>query len=138
MGTISTNKNMITLFYNSQTALGKQTLPYVTAADKKVHAIDISKTKVTGTQWATIADNLNLSIGDLINNDHPDFTKNYDKTSSFDSEDWIKVLNNNPDTLKCPIIIVDKTYSLLKSPSDFLKHIESDSAGIDGQNPEAL
>lgn len=138
MGTISTNKNMITLYYNSQTALGKQTYPYVTTANKKVKAIDISKTKVTGTQWATIADNLNITIGELINNEHPDFVKNYQETSDFDSEDWIKVLNNNPDTLRCPVIIVGESYYLLNTPSDFLKYIESNSGGIDGQNPETL
>jgi len=138
MGTISTKKNMITLYYNSQTALGKQTYPYVKTADKKVLAIDISKTKVSGTQWATIADNLNISIGDLINNEHPDFTKNYDTSAHFESEDWIKVLNANPETLKCPIIIIEASYYLLKTPSDFLKYIESNSGAIDGQHPENL
>lgn len=138
MGTISTNKNMITLYYNSQTALGKQTYPYVKAADKKVLAIDISKTKVTGTQWATIAENLKVSIGDLINNEHPDFTKNYETSAHFDSEDWIKVLNANPDTLKCPIIIVGESYYLLKTPSDFVKYMGSNSGEIDGQHPETL
>lgn len=67
MGVIAKNDRELKLYYNSETSIGKQTLPYVEASEKEIVTIDISKTKVTGTQWVEIAGNLNLHISQLVN-----------------------------------------------------------------------
>ena len=51
MGVISTDENEIKLFFNSDSSIGKQIQAYVSASERKILTIDISKTKVTGTQW---------------------------------------------------------------------------------------
>ena len=51
MGTIATDNREINLYYNAETNKGMQTLAYLESSEKKVLAIDLSKTKVTGTQW---------------------------------------------------------------------------------------
>jgi len=134
MSSIATNENKIILYYNSQTSLGKQTLPYVKASERKIRTVDISKINVTGTQWATIADELGLSIVDLINKKHPDFQANYNETTKLSQDGWIKVLNANPETLKCPILITGNKYHLIETPSKVVSLLKVKGEDIDAQN----
>ena len=127
MGVISKDKNEIKLYFHSGNSIGKQILAYVEASERKLFAIDISKTKVTGTQWAELAVGLNLSISGLINKEHPNFTKNYDKDIDLEEHDWLKILENNPEVLTSPIAIIGERFVQLHSPSDFIKYIEPDS-----------
>lgn len=127
MGVISTDKNEIKLYFHSGSSIGKQIQAYVSASERKILAIDISKTKVTGTQWTELAKGLNLSISDLINKEHPDFTSNYEEDIDLDEEDWLKILDKHPEVLTTPIAIIGKRFVQLHSPSDFIKYIEPDS-----------
>ena len=133
MGTIATNGRKITLYYNSATSLGKQVYAYVYASEKNVQALDISKTKVTGTQWATIAEKLNISVSDLVNKEHPDFTKNYEKNSDLSTDDWIKILNAHPECLKSSVAIIGDDYFLIETPSEFINLMEPDSKALEPQ-----
>ncbi|UOB16735.1 arsenate reductase family protein [Abyssalbus ytuae] len=136
MGTIATNNRQITLFYHPDTSLGKRMNAYVNSMDKDVLIVDVSKTKVTGTQWSELAEKLNIKIADLINQEHPDFTKNYGK-GPFDMEehDWLKVLEMHPELLIHPIVINGEEYMQIKKPTDFTKFMGADSAGADEKNP---
>lgn len=127
MGVISTNKNEIKLFFHSESSIGKQIQAYVQASEKKILTIDISRTKVTGTQWAELATGLGLPISSLINKEHPDFTQLYGKHVDLKEEDWLKILENNPKVLTAPVAIIGERYVQLHSPSDFIKYIEPDS-----------
>ena len=132
MGVISEDKNQMTLIYNSETSVGKQTLAYANAADKKLRSIDISKTKVTGTQWAEIASQLDVKIADLVDQEHTNFVQNFgDKAALLSSEDWIKVLQNQPEVLSGCIVLNGKDSLIITNPSDLVKHLENNSAGID-------
>lgn len=127
MGVISTDKNEIKLFFDAKSSIGKQVYAYVLASERKVLAIDISKTKVTGTQWTELAKGLHISIPELINKEHPEFTKNYDKNIDLGDTDWLKVLDKHPEVLSAPIAIIGDKFVQLRSPSDFIKYIEPDS-----------
>lgn len=132
MGVIAKNENQITLYYNSETSLGKQTYAYVESAEKDILAVDISKTKVTGTQWAELADNLNIPIKNLVDQDHPNFVEVYGKDKvDLDENDWFSVLEKTPSVLTCAIVVDAKKTIPIKSPSDFVKYIEDDSAGLE-------
>jgi arsenate reductase-like glutaredoxin family protein len=136
MGIISKHKNRIKLYYSSNSSLGKQTLAYVTQSKKEILAIDLSKTKLTGTQWIEIAEALDTPLSSLVNQNHPDFTQNYtEKGIHLSSEDWIKVFHKNPEVLKGAILMVNNSFYLLETPTDFLKHLEPDSAGLNPQKP---
>ncbi|WP_233265900.1 arsenate reductase family protein [Formosa sp. L2A11] len=131
MGIIAEDKNQMTLIYNSETSVGKQTLAYANAADKTLAAIDISKTKVTGTQWADLATKLDLKIADLVDQEHTDFVKNFgDQAALLSSEDWIKVLQNQPEVLKGCIIINRKESIVITNPSDLVKYLETNREAI--------
>lgn len=132
MGVIAKDENQITLYYNSETSLGKQTYPYVESAEKDILAVDISKTTVTGTQWAELADNLKIPIKDLVDQDHPNFVEVYGKDKvDLDENDWFQVLEKTPSVLTCAIVVDGKKTIPIKSPSDFVKYIEDDSAGLE-------
>ncbi|MEZ4803416.1 MAG: hypothetical protein R2797_11645 [Gelidibacter sp.] len=131
MGVISTNNNEIKLYYHSGNSLGKQTLGYIQSTDKKILAIDIAQTKVTGTQWIELARHLGVSVDKLINKEHPDFSQNYDEHANMEEEDWLKILDKMPIVLTYPIAIIGEKYIQLKGPVDFIKYIEPDSKGID-------
>lgn len=130
MGVISTDKNEIKLFFHSENSIGKQIQAYVLASEKKILTIDISKTKVTGTQWVELAKGLGVSISDLINQEHPDFIKNYGDHPNLEQDDWLKILDKQPEVLTTPIAIIGEHFVQLNSPSDFVKYIEPDSKDV--------
>ena len=132
MGVIAMDKKQITLYYSSETSLGKQVNAYVESSEKDHLTIDIAKTNVTGTQWAELAEGLHKAISDLINREHPDFKSKYgDSDVNLDDDDWLKVLHKNPSLLKYPIIVKGKEFIELKSASDFKHYMEPDSAGLE-------
>ena len=136
MGTIAKDKNQITLFYSSENSLGKQLSAYVKSSEKKVLTIDISKTKVTSTQWTEIAEGAGVEISDLIGTDHPDFKRKYGEDKmDLDSNDWLKILEKNPQLLKYPVAITGDNYLILETAASFKEHMENDSEGI--ENHEA-
>lgn len=139
MGVIEKDERKITLYYHSETSLGKQTYAYVNTSEKKLLAIDISKTKVTGTQWVEIAENLGIKICDLINMEHPDFVAQYgDDKANLDYEGCLKILDKTPIVLAYPIILNGNTWRMIKAPSEFVSYLGADSAAIKrkDQNPE--
>lgn len=124
MGVISKDNRQIKLYYNSQSSLGKQTRAYIEASGRKILTIDISKTKVTGTQWLEITDKLNIKISELVNQKHPDFVKIYgDKELALEQEDWLKLIEKHPIIINYPIVINGKEFLQIKSPSQFAKHL---------------
>lgn len=128
MGIISTDKNLIKLYYNSQTSIGKQTYSYVITSKKEVLGIDISQTKVPGSHWAEIADGLSIEVKNLINTEHPNFTKAYgDQDMDFCDHDWLTILEKHPETLAFPIAIVGEKFFLIKTPTEGLNFLDADS-----------
>ena len=104
MGEIATSKRQITLFYSSESVRAKQTLAYAKAEGLPLHEIDILKTPLTGTQIAELAERLNIEIKDLVNQDHPSYTSRFEH-HDFSSDDWIKMIQNNPYIMKQPIAL---------------------------------
>ena len=112
MGVIATNTNKNTFYYNSNSNVDKQTLAYIQDSVKKTLTIDISKTKVSDTQWIEIAAKLNIAVAELINKEHPDFTK-----AVLTDEDWIKVIQNNPEVLANSILVIEDKFYKIETPS---------------------
>ena len=128
MESIAKNKNQITLYFSSENSLGKQLHAYVESSEKKVLPIDISKTKVTGTQWAEIAEGLGVEISGLIDQDHPDFKNEYgDSDIDLDENGWLRLLEKSPHLLKFPVAIDGKNYIALKTGASFKERLDPDS-----------
>ena len=128
MGVIATNNRELNLYYNANSSIGMQTLAFVQASKKKVLAVDLSKTKVTGTQWAELADLLGIPIKDLINTEHPDFIKLYGKDNDLEGDDdWIKVLQKNPSVVTPPILVNGNKAMQVNTPSDIMVFLDAES-----------
>jgi arsenate reductase-like glutaredoxin family protein len=135
MGVISKNDNQLTLYYNGESSIGKQCYAYVQASDKAVLGVDISKTEVTPTQWTELAEGLNIKVKDLLGTDHPDFRNIYGEDAlSLETNDWLKILEKNPELVQFPVLIFGQKFYQLKSGADFKKYMEGDSANIERNN----
>jgi len=131
MGSIAKDDKQITLYYNAESSLGKQINAYVNSGEKKVLAIDITKTEVTAKQWAEIADGLEQKISALIDEKHPDFKSEYGAaTIDLQDKDWLRLLEKNPTVLKSAIAINGNEYVNLDAAASFKKYFEADSAGL--------
>ena len=127
MGVIATNKREIKLFYNAETNKGMQALAYLQSSDKKVLDVDLSKTKVTGTQWTELAKRLGKPIKALINTEHPDFINDYGKNHNLESdEDWLKVLEHNPKVVTQPILVHGDKAVQIDTPSEVMAFLEEE------------
>ncbi|WP_036150637.1 arsenate reductase family protein [Maribacter forsetii] len=132
MGVIAMDKKQITLYYSSENSIGKQLNAYVESSGKEHLTIDISKTNVTGTQWAELAEGIGKEISDLVNTDLPDFKETYGENYvDLDDDGWLKILDKNPRFLKNAIVIKGDTYIELTSASDYKQYMDPDSAGIE-------
>ena len=120
MGEIATSNRQITLFYSSKSSRAKQTLAYAKSEGLPIQEIDILKTPITGTQIAELAGRLGIEIKDLVNQKHPSYTSKF-KHHELSSEDWIKMLKNNPDIMKQPIALRGDQTILVETPSDIIK-----------------
>jgi arsenate reductase len=120
MGEIATSERMITLFYNSNSSRAKQTLAYAKAEGLPVEEIDLLKTPLTGTQIAELAERLGLQVKDLVNQEHPSYKKHFEH-HDFSSEDWIKMMQKNPEVIKQPIALRGHITILVETPSDIIR-----------------
>jgi len=127
MGVLARDDREFTLIYSHNTRVGKHTLAYLQGIEEKLNAIDISKTKVSDTQWTEIAEALNCKVGDLIDKRLVEV----EDTSDFGTNDWLKILQNNDAVLSHPIAINGKSTKQITNGSDVLKFFGVDSAGID-------
>ena len=120
MGEIAKSDRQITLYYSSKSVRAKQTLVYARAEGFPIREVDILKTPLTGTQLCEIAQRLGLEVKDLVNQDHPAFARKFGETE-LSTNDWIKLIQHNPDILKQPIAIRGDLTILVETPTDIIK-----------------
>ena len=101
------------------------TLVYAKALGVPVLTIDISKTPITGSQIFEIANRLGMEIKDLIYRDNDVFNSKSEPINlealNLSSEDWIKMIQKNPEILKQPIAIRGDKTILVVTPTDILQ-----------------
>ncbi|MDO9275962.1 MAG: hypothetical protein Q7T92_10495 [Lutibacter sp.] len=120
MGEIATSNRQITLFYSSNSVRAKQTMAFAKAEGLAIQAIDILKTPLTGTQIAELANRLKLNVEDLINQEHPAYISKFGP-HELSAEDWIKMIQHNPEIMKQPIALKGDRTVLVETPTDMLK-----------------
>ncbi|WP_157809628.1 arsenate reductase family protein [Ulvibacter sp. MAR_2010_11] len=126
MGIIARDKNQLTFIYSSNTRVGTHALSYLQGSSDKILAIDISKTKVSDTQWVEIAELLSKKVADLVDIREIDVSD----TSSFGTNDWIKILQKNDRALSKPIVINGDKTRQIDNPTEVLEFFQVESAGL--------
>jgi arsenate reductase len=108
-------------FYHSPTQLvDKQTLAYAKSISQFINTIDLSKEKLTATQWNSLLIKLNLRAKDLLNRAHPDYQR-FIAGKNWDEESWLNILIKSPDLIKAPIASLRGSAVLCLTPTDILK-----------------
>ncbi|SFW23961.1 arsenate reductase family protein [Cellulophaga fucicola] len=120
MGEIATSNRQITLYYSSESVRAKQTLAYAKTEGYSIHEIDILKEKLTGIQIIELADRLHIAVSDLVNQEHPAYTSKFEP-HSLSTNDWIKMIQHNPNIMKQPIALRGDITILIETPTDILK-----------------
>ncbi|XCF05023.1 hypothetical protein ABI125_09830 [Tamlana crocina] len=129
MGVFSDDSREITCVYNSENYTDVQTLAYLQASKKSLLEIDISKQQLTGTQWAELCSRLGVTLQDIINEDEVE-----GDVSSFDNDDCITILRENPKALNGAIVFTRHKAKQIKNPSTALSFIDSDTGNV-SRNP---
>lgn len=124
MGIIAKDDRQLTLIYSSNTSIGAKVNAYAQAANDKLLAIDISKTKLSDSQWAEIVSELNITFKDLVSHKE-------DKDASFTDDDWLKILQSDDRLLAKPVAINGDRIKQLESYTSILDFMGVDSAGIE-------
>lgn len=132
MGVLARDEKQLTLIYSSNTRVGTWTLSYLTGIDERYLAIDLAKTRVADTQWAEIADALGVKIGDLV--DKRQLEMDVESTESFNSDDWLKIIQNNDSVISRPIAIMGSRTKQINNAPEIMEFFEVDSAGLE-QSP---
>ncbi len=125
MGIFSDDKRELTCVFNSKNDTDTQTLGYLKASEKHLNAVDITKTTLTGTQWAELAERLDTPIKTLLNSENID-----GNVEDFDENDCITILRENPDALDGAIVFTEGKAMQIKKPSNAKRFIGNDSAAI--------
>lgn len=120
MGEIATSNRQITIYYSSQSVRAKQALAYAKSEGFRVQEIDILKTKITGTQLVELAKKLHLEVADLVNQDSPAYEAVFEH-HNLSTEDWVKMIQHNPQIMKQPIALRGDKIILVETPTDILK-----------------
>ncbi|MEH6514962.1 ArsC/Spx/MgsR family protein [Maribacter arcticus] len=120
MGEIATSQRQINLYYSSNSIRAKKTLAYAKAEGLPILEIDILKTRLTGTQIVELADKLQIDVKDLVNQEHPAY-KTHFEYHDFSTDDWIKMIQHNPEIMKQPIALRGDIAILVETPTDIIK-----------------
>ena len=120
MGEIATSNRQITLFYDANSSIAKQTLAFAKAEGFAIREIDILKTPLTGTQIVELANDLKLKVKDFINQEHPAYISKFEP-HELSTDDWLKMIQKNPEIMKQPIALRGDKIILVETPTDILK-----------------
>lgn len=127
MGVLSACERQLNFYYYPGHKLSKDALAYAESSDAKLNAVNIKKTKITGTQWVELANMLGGKVEDLLVKEHPVFQEIFDKNTSLSTEDAIKILHNHPEMLVYPIATRGNKAVRIKMTTDVLQLTKPDT-----------
>ena len=117
---MNTHRREITIYYNSESSTDKKTLAFAKTISKAIKSYDHSKHETTSTMWRMILEKLDRSPKLLLNKAHPYYQSNI-RGREFDDEDWINILQKNPNLIKAPIAISGNRAVVIDTPTDIYK-----------------
>jgi len=117
---MKTHPREILIYYNSNSSSDRKTLAHAKSTGLKVRAYCHSNSPSTSTSWQSILKKLDKHPKEILNKAHPYYQSNL-RGREFDSEDWINVIQHNPEMIKAPIAINGKRAILCETPTDIYK-----------------
>jgi arsenate reductase (glutaredoxin) len=122
MSIFATSDRLITIFYNSTIILDK-VLALAKAENIAIWTVDVLRNPLTGVQLEDLANRLGVPARKLIDEESDLYRKKL-KNEDFKEEDWLKIIEHNPEALKLPIAIRGERIVLIHTPTDILRLFE--------------
>jgi arsenate reductase-like glutaredoxin family protein len=111
-------KNEIKFLYNSTKKDDREAYGYAVSLNKhKINELDITKTKLTPTQLAELAQKLNVSIIELFDENSSYYRDNI-AGKDLEEDDLLTILKEESGSLKTPIMISSEKAVFLGSKYD--------------------
>ena len=115
-----TSSSEIQLYLKSDCSKSKKVLAYAKSISNNINAVDIGRTKGTGTIWQSILSKLDKSPKQLLDKSKPYYQENI-RGRDFDKRDWTYLLMNNPELVRSPIAIRGDKAMIIDNPTDIYK-----------------
>ena len=116
----STNGTQIVLYYDPYSTLGEQTLVFAEEEGIHLTEVNLNKNPLDRMEILELSNALKISIDELINKEHHEYREEFIE-HSYTTEDWIRVMEENPEMITNPIAIKGKHAILVNTPEDLLK-----------------
>ncbi|MCE7057622.1 glutaredoxin [Algoriphagus sp. AGSA1] len=117
---MKTHPSELYFYHSPSQVVDKQTLAYAKSVAQFVNTIDLSKERLTATQWHSLLIKLNLRAKDLLNRASPDYQRHI-AGKNWDDESWLNILIKYPNLIKAPIASLRGSAVLCQTPTDILK-----------------
>jgi arsenate reductase-like glutaredoxin family protein len=131
MGVIAKDPKLTTLYYHPENKNVNAYLAVMESLRSETNTIDLSQTKLTGTQWAELASYLNKKPDELIYKEHPYFIEKFNKaTAELEDHDALRILQTHPEILLNPIALRNKKAVVAEHPNDITRLQNSDSGDV--------
>lgn len=114
----------ITLIYNSKNPIGQQILAFAQHEKIPIHVVDLAHDTLSPTHWAEFASRMGIEVKELVNTDDADYIQKFGDLNNLSTKDWLKLLVNNPDILKAPIVMKGDKIVAMTNPQDMLYFVE--------------
>ena len=131
MGVIAKNPKLTTLYYHGDNKNVNAYLGVMNSLRSETKTIDLSQTKLTGTQWAELASYLDRSPDELIYKEHPYFIEKFgNPNAKLEDHDALRILQTHPEILLNPIALRGQKAVIAEHPNDITRLQESDSGDV--------
>ena len=115
-----THEREILIYYNPNSSSDRKTVAHAKSTGLKIKSYYHSQAPSTRTSWKTILESLDMHPKELLNKADPYYQSNL-RGREFELEDWLNVLQRNPELIKSPIAVSGRKAVLCKTPTDIYK-----------------
>ena len=130
MGVLSTSHHEITLYIHPENRIAKQSIAVAEASKATTRVVDLKEVKLTKTQWADLADMLQLKVEDLVNFEHDIIVQSLGKKPEVEPNELLKLLSQNQSVLKHGIAVRGNQAIFIKQINDLMQLQETDSGDV--------
>ena len=113
------NSNMpndqLTVYLRPDSRLGTRVEAYAKAENIDVLIKDITRDKLTPTQWAQVLEASDKSAADIIDKTDPWFQEKGIEVANYD--EWMSIVEKNPELIKVAVAQQGNTIKIIEDPA---------------------
>ena len=111
---------MLTIYHNPRCGKSRETLKIIEESGEEVNIIQYLKTPPSEEEIRQLVEKLGLPVEYLVRKSEKTFIEDY-KGKEMESEDWFRILSENPILMERPIVVKGDEAVLGRPPENVLK-----------------